>query len=334
MNKENIIDYVVQTPHNPNKKVLDDMLETFIEENGKGGSGECDWNSMKNKPFEATTELVEVLSSREITTDYIDEEPYEDGNFYYSYHYEYDPDWVLDSLIKDGHKYHIYINGEEYVHKAKTQIHYGSDGPYNHIYLGNDYILGIGGNYEGEESFENNGEPFVVIDVGHDLSVIWQADLGEAITIEIVEEQENIKQLDGKFVEGTNFIVTITQRFEEEGGEEPLYAKDKSFEEIMMAYKSGRNVLALFKAYEEEGEGYFSHYIIPITHCSDTSIVFTGHEYWDNGISIEISSYDPPLDVLVSEHSLSSTEEQILSNVNDLIDQKLSSIGVAEGGEF
>ena len=34
MNKENIIDYVLQTPHNPNKKVLDDMLETLIEENG------------------------------------------------------------------------------------------------------------------------------------------------------------------------------------------------------------------------------------------------------------------------------------------------------------
>lgn len=39
MNKENIIDYVVQTPHNPNKKVLDDMLETLIEENGSGGGG-------------------------------------------------------------------------------------------------------------------------------------------------------------------------------------------------------------------------------------------------------------------------------------------------------
>ena len=39
MNKENIIDYVVQTPHNPNKKVLDDMLETLIEENGTGGTG-------------------------------------------------------------------------------------------------------------------------------------------------------------------------------------------------------------------------------------------------------------------------------------------------------
>ena len=34
MNKENIIDYVAHTPHNPNKKVLDDMLETLIEENG------------------------------------------------------------------------------------------------------------------------------------------------------------------------------------------------------------------------------------------------------------------------------------------------------------
>ena len=37
MNKENIIDYVAQTPHNPNKKVLDDMLETLIEENGSSG---------------------------------------------------------------------------------------------------------------------------------------------------------------------------------------------------------------------------------------------------------------------------------------------------------
>ena len=333
MNKENIIDYVVQTPHNPNKKVLDDMLETLIEENGKGGSGECDWNSMKNKPFEATTELVEVLSSREITPEYINEEPYEDGKIYYRYNYGYDPNWEgIGPLIKDGHKYHIYINGKEYIHKAKTRVHYGSDDFYNHIYLGNDYILGLFGNYEGEENFENNGEPFIVIDYEYSLSVMWSADLGETITIEIVEEQENIKQLDGKFVEGTNFIVTVTQRPGE--GEEPLYAKDKTFEEIMMAYKSGRNVLALFKAYEEEGENYFRHCILPVTSCSDTSIIFTGHEYWDNGMTIEITWYNPPSDVYVSEHSLSSIEEIIMSNVDSLIDQKLSSIGVAEGGEF
>ena len=44
MNKENIIDYVVQTPHNPNKKVLDDMLETLIEENGGGNTSVSEHN--------------------------------------------------------------------------------------------------------------------------------------------------------------------------------------------------------------------------------------------------------------------------------------------------
>ena len=33
MNKENIIDYVAQTPYNSNKKVLGDMLDTLMEEN-------------------------------------------------------------------------------------------------------------------------------------------------------------------------------------------------------------------------------------------------------------------------------------------------------------
>ena len=33
MNKEDIINYVTQTPYNSNKKVLDDMLDTLIEEN-------------------------------------------------------------------------------------------------------------------------------------------------------------------------------------------------------------------------------------------------------------------------------------------------------------
>ena len=36
MKVEDIIDYVVHTPHNPNKKVLRDMLETLIKENGGG----------------------------------------------------------------------------------------------------------------------------------------------------------------------------------------------------------------------------------------------------------------------------------------------------------
>ena len=322
MNKENIIDYVVHTPHNPNKKVLDDMLETLIEENG---AGECDWNTLKNKPFEETIEVAEIYPLQNIEASEGDEE------FDYK---GYASDTYLE--IKTGNQYTVYINGIEYVCEATESVLKNEDSD-TVIMLGNSAVA------HGDEFFtrfypeelKDTGEPFFIYTrKSKNTACDWKYALGETITIEIVEEQENIKQLDGKFVEGTNFIVTITQRFEEEGGEEPLYAKDKSFEEIMMAYKSGRNVLALFKAYEEEGEGYFSHYIIPITHCSDTSIVFTGHEYWDNGMSIEISSYDPPLDVLVSEHSLSSTEEIIMSNVDYLIDQKLSSIGVAEGGEF
>lgn len=34
MKIEDIIDYVVYTPNNPNKKVLYDMLETLIKESG------------------------------------------------------------------------------------------------------------------------------------------------------------------------------------------------------------------------------------------------------------------------------------------------------------
>ena len=60
MNKENIIDYVLQTPHNPNKKVLDDMLETLIEESGGADNLTYSWNDLTDKPFELTGELVVI----------------------------------------------------------------------------------------------------------------------------------------------------------------------------------------------------------------------------------------------------------------------------------
>lgn len=37
MTKEKIIEYVLTTPHNPNRAVLSDMLETYLADNGGGG---------------------------------------------------------------------------------------------------------------------------------------------------------------------------------------------------------------------------------------------------------------------------------------------------------
>lgn len=37
MTKEKIIEYVLTTPHNPNRAVLNDMLETYLADNGGGG---------------------------------------------------------------------------------------------------------------------------------------------------------------------------------------------------------------------------------------------------------------------------------------------------------
>ena len=63
MNKENIIDYVVHTPHNPNKKVLNDMLETLIEENGGTDNPTYSWNDLTDKPFgEEDAEIFNVVA--------------------------------------------------------------------------------------------------------------------------------------------------------------------------------------------------------------------------------------------------------------------------------
>ena len=40
MTKEKIIEYVLTTPHNPNRAVLNDMLETYLADNGGGGGGD------------------------------------------------------------------------------------------------------------------------------------------------------------------------------------------------------------------------------------------------------------------------------------------------------
>lgn len=75
MNKENIIDYVAQTPHNSNKKVLDDMLDTLIDDNIL----QSDWNQnddtakdyIKNRPFyeESSLQYFDLTNNLTFKTD-------------------------------------------------------------------------------------------------------------------------------------------------------------------------------------------------------------------------------------------------------------------------
>ena len=118
MNKENIIDYVVQTPHNPNKKVLDDMLETLIEENGGGNTSvseqiaeaiakipQNDWNQndiaakdyIKNRPFYEEGTIIVPKRTIDI--------PINTRTF----------EIQSDISIEEGQEYTIILDGEKYI---------------------------------------------------------------------------------------------------------------------------------------------------------------------------------------------------------------------------
>ena len=118
MNKENIIDYVVQTPHNPNKKVLDDMLETLIEENGGGNT------SVSEQIAEAIAKIPQNdwNQNDENAKDYIKNRPfYEEGTIIVPKRTIDIPinartfEIQSDISIEEGPEYTIILDGEKYI---------------------------------------------------------------------------------------------------------------------------------------------------------------------------------------------------------------------------
>ena len=123
MNKENIIDYVIQTPHNPNKKVLDDMLETLIEESGGADNLTYSWNDLEDKPFGEKVEQTVVFENQIVTSTHVTMSGYAEAT--------YTP---KPFELEVGKEYVVKLDGVTYTCVAKKTDEDNND--YTYIYLG------------------------------------------------------------------------------------------------------------------------------------------------------------------------------------------------------
>lgn len=124
MNKEDIIDYVAQTPHNSNKKVLDDMLDTLMDDNIL----QSDWNQnddtakdyIKNRPFyeESSLQHFDLTDKFTFTPQDFDGITMQTGEGMFT----------LPFIFTIGETYKFTINGTEYETECRDMTDFAGEG--------------------------------------------------------------------------------------------------------------------------------------------------------------------------------------------------------------
>ena len=159
-------------------QVLTAAALNHMEDGIANAGGASSWNDLKDKPFDATTEMVEILPEQSFTgTESMDE----GGS------YEGDIDVLLG--IIPNKKYEIKINGQSYFANAKVEE--------------GDYLLYV---YTSDDKFIFEYDYTITDKKTYGPYMHWALDFGETITLAIYEEQEVVKKLDPKFMgSGTCF---------------------------------------------------------------------------------------------------------------------------------
>ena len=229
--RDKIIDYVTNTPHNTNPAILRQMLA--------GMSGSTDWNNITNKPFYAQEKLIPLLEETEI------EIPYEKDNCF----------WASFSLIDEADfkgKLLITFNNKKYTCVVKhVWVFAPPDGiPRDTAYVGNcEFSMA---DISGEQIYTE--EPFW-IDQG---SIGWDKKEGERITLSIDKIEEEVIPLESKFIESSNFIINASVTITEDN--EVSCSLDKSRQQIEEAFKRG-SLLHLKVDFLQTG----SYIVMPMT---------------------------------------------------------------------
>lgn len=127
-----------------------------------------------NLPFSTKTEMVEIVPEQSATGEYF---PAEEG-----YPAGYSLNMPMDiGMLKVGGKYTVVFNGKTYNVEATSR---GSED----VWLPLDGIHDI-------MYYEANNEP-----VEWAMSMMWEEELGDTITLSIYGEQEVVKQIDIKYL--------------------------------------------------------------------------------------------------------------------------------------
>jgi hypothetical protein len=211
---------------------------------------QSDWNEtnpsdssyIKNKPFSSTVQFVEVLNTN-VEQSYQGEEIY-----------QYKASVNEEFQLKDGSVYRIYINENEYTLAAKLHVWNGSDDTYYEVLLGNAGIYTY--------RLPDTGESFCLYTEWGNLILESNISLGDTVNIRLLEKQEVVTKLDGKFVDSI-FTVTIVGEYNEEY-EENEYFADKKFREIFNAFNNGMYVQANF-----DGS------LVPLSYIDEYGVTFS-----------------------------------------------------------
>lgn len=156
-------------------QVLTAAALNHMEDGIANAGGVTSWNDLEDKPFSATTEMVEILPEQSVTGGL-------EGDIYGS---------TFADEIKAGVRYDTIINGTKYTDVGKTVTVESMTGSY----IGN---LSLAPFFA--EDVSDTGEPFVVVTAGGEGSIIWGEELGETIALAIYEVQEVVEKLDPKFL--------------------------------------------------------------------------------------------------------------------------------------
>ena len=175
-----------------------------------------------NLPFGVKTEMVEIVPEQSVTTD-------GDYEAQYCTYIPYTPLNNVESVT-------VMLNGTKYECPIWIDEEWGS--------------MNAGGGWINESTPDFSEYPFTIgLPTGEyaEVAVHWSKDLGETITLKIIEEAEVVTQIDEKFVKGTSvFYIDATN------ADSDNILKDKNNKPITYeeAQKAGDNVIIYVKTAE------------------------------------------------------------------------------------
>ena len=182
MTKNEIMNYVTETPHNVNRNILGQKLDE-LQKN-------VSWNDLKDKPFYTETVEEVVLPRVEVT-----------GRM--STQYEGKDGYIPIPFVSNRH-YIVVFDGVEY-ECVGTTVEYG--GVYR-VSIGNPKLITV--------NADDNGMPFAIIsysDADGDWCTSYGTEVDTYHTFEIRQKVETTHTLDPKYLPEPDMVITVSAKF-------------------------------------------------------------------------------------------------------------------------
>ena len=255
--------------------------------------GASSWNDLQDKPFGATITLTDFLSEQTLTDDYDYSDWPEEYLTTYSHIIEYE-DIESKPIIEDNKVYHVYLNDDEYICTGSSYIHYGSDD--------SSEIMCIGNKKLDDESQEDTGEPFCLSYnasyFNNTIDIKWKIEFDRTITIRVEEEQEEVTQIDSKFLGNAKPFTFNIIRASNAEGENYQCRVDATFKEIKKVYDNKQFMQAYLLS--DTGEELIEEGMAYLSHAGDDCFKFEG--YRDEKVRVDICSWGDSYEQKIPEY--------------------------------